>query len=115
MNKKMTSVKLPSSLHQQLLENIVKNGYGLRGKSKWVVDAVDSFLRISDYHELVDIATEDSGHLNETICIRLPDDIDRGIDDAIIFVRRKYPEMEGVRSNIIRASIMQKLIRDNHT
>ena len=108
MSMKMTSVKLPGSLHQQVLENIVKNGYGLRGKSRWVVEAVSSFLGLSNYQELVDIATEELGLLHETICVRLPDEIDREIDSVIISVRKQYPDMEGVRSNIIRASIMQK-------
>ncbi len=35
------------------------------------------------------------------------------LDQAIIKVRRQYPAMEGVKSNLIRASIMQRLIRDN--
>ena len=42
----------------------------------------------------------------------LPDELMFRIDRAIIEVRRQYPAMEGVKSNLIRASIMQRLIRE---
>ena len=50
--------------------------------------------------------------MSEVISIRLPDVLMTKMDKAIIEVRRHYPAMEGVKSNLIRASIMQRLIRN---
>jgi hypothetical protein len=34
------------------------------------------------------------------------------IEQAIVEVRKQYPTIEGVKSNLIRASIMQRLLRE---
>ena len=91
-------------------QQIISDGYGMRGKSKWIIEAIQSFLKLPDYPALTDIA-DDMDQLSDVISIRLPDDLLSLIDRAIIEIRRNYPIMEGVKSNMIRASIMQRLIR----
>lgn len=111
MTKKiMTSLKLSKQLHNRLLQKIVADGYGMRGKSKWIIEAVEEFLRLPNYPELVDIASE-MAELTEVLSIRVTDTNMQHIDEAIFEVRTQYPTLEGVKSNIIRASIMQRLIR----
>lgn len=105
----MTSFKLPAKVEEKMLHSIIKQGYGMRGKSKWIVEAIEAFLKISDYPELVEMA-DDMDNLVKPISLRLPRDLSIKVDDAVLEVRKVYPGMEGVRSNIIRASIMQKLI-----
>jgi len=107
----MTSVKLQKNLHFKMQQRIISDGYGMRGKSKWIVEAIESFLTFSDYPALADIAC-DMDQLSEIISIRLSDQLMDKIDGAIISVRKQYPAMEGVKSNLIRASIMQRLIRE---
>lgn len=107
----MTSIKLQKKLHYKMQQRVISDGYGMRGKSKWIVDAIDAFLNLADYPLLTDIA-DDMDQLTEIISIRLPDGLMSKIDRAIIEVRRHYPAMEGVKSNLIRASIMQRLIRE---
>jgi hypothetical protein len=107
----MTSIKLQKILHIKMQQRVISDGYGMRGKSKWIVEAIESFLKLSDFPTLTDIA-DDMDHLSDMISIRLTDDVTLKLDRAIIDVRRHYPAMEGVRSNLIRASIMQRLIRD---
>jgi metal-responsive CopG/Arc/MetJ family transcriptional regulator len=107
----MTSIKLQKKLHFTMQQRIINDGYGMRGKSKWIIEAIESLLRIDDYPALADIAG-DMDQLTEVISIRLPDDLMAKMDKAIIEVRRHYPAMEGVKSNLIRASIMQRLIRE---
>ncbi|MCD6039728.1 MAG: hypothetical protein K0S27_1128 [Gammaproteobacteria bacterium] len=109
-NKVMTSIKLQKSLHYKMQQRIISDGYGMRGKSRWIVEAITSFLELPDFPALVDIAG-DMNQLNEIISIRLPESLMAKIDQAIIDIRRHYPAMEGVKSNLIRASIMQRLIR----
>jgi hypothetical protein len=110
IKKMMTSIKLQRLLHFKMLQRIISDGYGMRGKSKWIIEAVESFLQLPDYPSLVDIADE-MEQLTEIVSIRLTEDLMNKLDQAIICVRRQYPAMEGVKSNLIRASIMQRLIR----
>jgi hypothetical protein len=111
MDKKiMTSIKLQHVLHRRMLQRIIADGYGMRGKSKWIIEAIEALLEINDYPTLVDIA-EDMNELTDIISIRMPDYLAHKIDHAIIEVRKKYPTLEGVKSNLIRASILQRLLR----
>lgn len=107
----MTSIKVQKKLHYTMQQRIISDGYGMRGKSRWIVEAIESFLQLPDFPALADIA-DDMDQLTEAISIRLSDQLMAKIERAIIEVRRHYPAMEGVKSNLIRASIMQRLIRE---
>lgn len=109
-NNMMTSIKLQKKLHYKMQQRIISDGYGMRGKSKWIIESIETFLQLPDYPTLVDIA-DNMDQLTEVISLRLPEDLMIKIDKAIIDVRRHYPAMEGVKSNVIRASIMQRLLR----
>lgn len=112
MTKKiMTSLKVQKLLHYKMQQRIISDGYGMRGKSKWIIEAIEKFLELPDYPTLVDIA-DDMDQLSEIISIRLPEILMSKIDQAIIKVRRHFPAMEGVKSNVVRASIMQRLLRE---
>jgi hypothetical protein len=105
-----TTVKLPHSAHQSILEKIIKDGYGMQGKSKWITEAIEAFLQLPNYPELVDIA-HDMEELSDMLSLRLSKALTLQMDEAVIAIRKQYPSMEGVKSNIIRAAIMQRLIR----
>lgn len=108
--KVMTSIKLQKNLHRRLQQRIIEDGYGMRGKSKWIIESIEALLTIDDYPTLVDIA-EDMDHLSDMVSIRLPEDLMVRIEQAIVQVRKQYPTIEGVKSNLIRASIIQRLLR----
>lgn len=113
MNKQVTTtIKLQKNLHYQLQQRVIEDGYGMRGKSRWIVEAITAFLRLSDYPNLVDIA-DDMEQQREAVSIRVPEKLMQQIENGVIAVRKSYPAMEGVKSNLIRASIMQRLIRGN--
>ena len=105
-----TTAKLPKSLHQQLLERVIKDGYGMRGKSRWINEAILQFLNLENYPELTDIAG-DLEEKTDVISFRIPEELMLKIENSIKTIRKEYPIMEGVKSNIIRASILQRLIR----
>ncbi len=109
--KVMTSIKLQKKLHHRLQQRIIEDGYGMRGKSKWIIESVESLLSLSDYPTLVDIA-EDMNQLTDIVSLRLTEDLMLKIEKAVIHVRKQYPTIEGVKSNIIRASIVQRLLRE---
>lgn len=113
-NKVMTSIKLQKNLHRRLLQRIIEDGYGMRGKSKWINESIDSLLQLSDFPTLVDIA-EDMDQLSDMLSIRIPEELMNRIEKAIVQVRKQYPTIEGVKSNLIRASIIQRLLRQPTT
>ncbi len=110
MSKQVTSFKLPTTIHNRLLEQVIKDGYGMRGKSKWVTEAIQDFLKLEDFPEMVSIA-EDMVQLSEMVCLRLPESLLNELEKAVIIIRTAYPAIEGVKSNLIRASILQRIIR----
>ena len=50
-------------------------------------------------------------NLNEILSLRLPFTLMKRLDSAVIETRKQFPAMEGVKSNLIRAGIVQALIR----
>ena len=112
MKTAITSIKLQKKLHHKLQQSVINDEYGMRGKNKWILEAIESFLALPDYPHLVDIANY-SDQLTEIISLRFPDTLMRKLDESVIHIRRQYPAMEGVKSNLIRASIIQRLIRSS--
>ena len=110
----MTSVKLQKALHLKMQQQIITDGYGMRGKSKWIIEAIEYLLQLKNYPALVDIAV-DMEQLHESLSIRFPETLMQKLEAATIHIRRQFPAMEGVKSNLIRASIMQRLIRTAQT
>lgn len=108
-----TTIKIPNDLEQTVLKAVVECGYGFHGKSKWIARAIEDLLGLSNMAELVDVASSmEADCAKKTMSIRLPIEILKRVEDGIIKVRKEFPAMEGVKSNILRASIIQKLIRD---
>lgn len=106
-----TSIKLTNTMEMAMLKQVVAEGYGFRGKSKWITEAVEGFLKLENYPELVDIA-DDIEMLNRVVSCRLPSELADRLDKAVINVRKTYPALEGVKSKIFRASILQRLIKN---
>ena len=109
-SKIKTTIRLPKSTQDEMVQTIIANGYGMRGKSRWVEEAISQLLAIKDFHELVDIGDEIS-ELEAVESIYLTLGLKKDLDSALIVVRQFYPSMEGVQSCIIRTSIIQRLLR----
>lgn len=107
----MTSVKLQKKLHLTLQKRIVADGYGMHGKSKWIIESIESLLDLDDFPSLVEIA-DVMENLDEVVSIRVPESLMTRMEDAVMTVRKQFPLIEGVKSNLIRASIMQRLLRE---
>lgn len=120
MSKIRISFSIPKTMQQELREQIIKDGYGLRGKSNWIVNSIKNLLNLKNFIEYVhyteDMGSSDAVEMNmgnsdviETISVDRA--IKKMLDDAIYKVRSAYPMIEGVQSRIVRASIMQQLLR----
>jgi O-methyltransferase involved in polyketide biosynthesis len=60
VKSKITFV-LPDILHKECREQIVKDGYDMRGKSRWIAEGIEYLLKMSNFPELVNLSNEISG------------------------------------------------------
>jgi hypothetical protein len=102
--------KILSALNQRLDEKIVADGYGMRGKSRWIREAIEDLFTYPDYAELVSLSDEMES-CKCFISIRLPRKLFLDMEKAVINIRKEFPELEGVKSRIVRTAIIQRLIR----
>ncbi len=103
VNKKVKKVSISfrtsEKIVQKMLERVVLEGYGLKGKSKWIAGAVEKLLGMPEYWDLVDIASAQEDFGKAVTCI-IPETVSEKIENALIEVRQHFPSMEGVKSNI---------------
>ena len=107
------SFKITDDLELSLNKKIVSDGYGMRGKSRWICDAIEKFLTFSDTEfvlDCIEYADEYSSNLNRSASFRPTETVDILVSDWVVKARKKMPELEGVRSKIIRAAIMQNIL-----
>ena len=110
MNKKIKiSFALPAGLQKDLKERMIKDGYDLKGKSKWVAEAVQNLLSTREYVDLVKIGDE-IHNLGKLESVLIDRDLKAEVNKAAITIRIQYPDIEGVQSNIFRTAIIQRLL-----
>ncbi|MBU0744637.1 MAG: hypothetical protein KKE11_04645 [Gammaproteobacteria bacterium] len=102
--------KISDNLNRKLDEKIITDGYGMRGKSKWIREAVEKLFTYIDFSELVSLS-DDLEYANHPISVRLSRRLLLDIEKMVVSIRKEYPELEGVKSRIIRTAIIQRLIR----
>ncbi len=107
--KARISVILPKKACQEIREQMMREGYTLREKSKWYSEAIDDFLKIHDFENYVELASF-VDELSKVETLYIPLIIDQALEMSIIQVRKRFPGLEGVKSLIVRASIIQKLL-----
>ena len=106
----LISVKIPGRLNEQLAMQIVKDGYGLRGKSRWLCEAIEKFIELKDFVELIEVASE-SLENTKSISFRISEELLNKMQNSIITARKQNPLLDAVQSNLVRAGIYQRLIR----
>lgn len=110
LDKTKITFVVPEKLQQDMRQQIILDDYGMRGKSRWIAEAIQHLLSMPDFADFVQYGDEMSGFQRvETILVTM--NLKRDLDNAIIQVRRQHPALEGVQSCIIRTSILQRLIR----
>src|SRR5437016_4846033 len=92
---------VPEKLQKDMRQKIIADGYSMRDKSRWIIEAINNLFTLENYKELVKFGDEMQGFQKlETIVA--PIDVKRQLDASIITIRRTYPALEGVQSRIIR-------------
>lgn len=108
--KSKITFAVPKELQNELRTRVIKEDYGLRGKSKWISEAVEQLLELKDFVELISFSDEMHGFDQlETVVVDY--NLKLKIDKAIIQVRKQLPTLEGVKSRIMRTAVLQRLLR----
>ncbi len=108
--KKIT-VRFSNKMKREMEKDIIENGYGMHGKSKWVSEAITALSVLSNLNELI----EDGENINQGIlesveAFYLSENTMTVLKELMIKARRYNPMLVGVQSSIIRASVINKLI-----
>lgn len=101
---------LPDVLQQEFREQIAKDGYDMRGKSRWVAEGIAYLLGMQNYPELVRLSTEMKG-FGKMESVVISKELKKEMDLAVVAIRKIYPALEGVQSGIVRTAIVQRLLR----
>lgn len=109
MKKKRISVILPNNAVKEIHARMLDEGYSLREKSKWISEAIEDFLKLKEYQSLVEMA-ELVDDLSKTETVYITSEIEEKLEEAIVKVRKEYLTLEGVKSLIVRASIVRRLV-----
>lgn len=108
--KVKVTFNVPKIMYREYSSRIVEDGYGMRGKSFWIQEAVEFLLDLDGFEEYVSYC-DGIRHFDAVDSVMLTKPAKSKIASAKLTVRKKYPSLEGVQSNIIRAAILQRLLR----
>ena len=109
--KKIT-VRFSKRLKSEMQAALVKSGYGLHGKSKWLKEAVTTYLNQADFFDYIEQGIDaNQAELSEVEAFYLDQATIQVVKDAFIKVRVKHPLFEGVQSTIIRAAVIYALAK----
>ncbi len=101
---------VPENLQKDLRERVIKDGYGMRGKSKWVSEAIEKLFEIQNFPELVNYSDEMRKFEKvETVVVEYS--LRSDLEKAAIKIRKQLPILEGLKSRIVRTAILQRLLR----
>jgi len=110
MTKKIkVSFVIPDKLQKELNERIVQDGYNLKSKSKWVAEAIQQLFNLTNFVDLVKVNDTMIG-FEKFESILIDEQLKNKLEKSIIDVRKRYPEIEGVQSRIMRTAILQRLL-----
>lgn len=101
---------LPLRLQKELKTQVIKDDYSLKGKSRWVAEAIEELLVSYHFPDLVKLNDEMKG-FEKLESVLVSRDLKKQLDAAVVDVRKVYPAIEGVQSRIVRTAIVQRLLR----
>lgn len=109
-SKKIT-VRFSNRLKAEMQSALVKSGYGLHGKSRWLKETIVIFLRQPNFVDYVEHGVDiNQAELNQVEAFYLDQETIKLLKTAFVDVRTKYPLFEGVQSSLIRAAVVYRLM-----
>lgn len=111
LKKVKVTFVLPHRLQKEFKERILQDGYDMKGKSRWVSEAIENLLDNHEFCELVQINDIMKG-FEKLESVVIPKELKIKLDHSIVDVRKQFPAIEGVQSRIVRTAIVQRLLRN---
>lgn len=110
ITKKVT-VRFSKRLKTEMQSALIKSGYGLHGKSRWMKEAISTFLHQPNFVDFVEQGIDiNQAELSEVEAFYLDSDTTQILKNAFVSIRVKYPLFEGVQSALIRAATIYRLM-----
>lgn len=109
--KLRSSLRVPSAVIDKVEQSMLTGNYGPRNRSRWICEAIEEFIKLDAYWELIAEVFMDSGN-NQIIPITLD-----GVSNKLLTVAENKYLNENLnksidKSDIIRAAIMKRLINE---
>lgn len=102
------TIKLSSELKASLPSRILKDGYNMRQKSKWIVEAIESLLKNEGWEGallselMITPDTQDAFSIPSDLVFRINQEIHR--------IGLSNPSLNANQSTIVRAAINRRLL-----
>ena len=102
-----TRYTLPSKLLMELQMRVVSDGYGLRGKSKWVCEAVIDLFTDNSWLDQFDADMQTGNDTSDIVTLtrEAKDAMEHHLPD----IAREFPWHESPQSSIIRTAIIRRM------
>lgn len=108
---KKVTVRFPKRLKSEMQSALIKSGYGLHGKSRWLKETIDIFLKQRNFVDFVEHGIDiNQAELTEVEAFYLDADTFKLMKEAFVQVRTKHPLFEGVQSALIRAAAVYRIM-----
>lgn len=109
-SKKIT-VRFSKRLKSEMQTALIKSGYGLHGKSRWLKESILLLLKQPNFIDYVEHGIDiNQAELTEVEAFYLDSEVNLMMKNAFIQIRGKYPLFEGVQSALIRAGVIYQLM-----
>lgn len=99
---------MPLTLKTMLRQAVADDGYGGKGKSRWVREALTQLFEHDP--DLMNVGVGDDLEVNDAedaFFLNMENGL--AIDAAVEVIRSQYPRAEGIQSAIVRAAVRHRL------
>lgn len=110
-NKKRISLRIPKSMHADIISTVLKTGKSTRDFSAWVSEAIINLSNDPNYHEIVIEELLDRGD-NISRPISLSPAASKKLTEMKENIMKKYNFSSDINSKIIRTAVTQQLIKE---
>ncbi len=106
-----TSLRIPEAASEKIKESMQSSNYGVRERSKWICEALESLAEKDSYWDLIAEEFMDQGD-NDVI----PVTMDEHANGLLLLTAKSYTEHTGKelvdQSVILRTAIIQRLVSE---
>lgn len=112
-NRYKVATRIPLKFIKEVNLGVVRNGYTMKEKYKWVSDAVEEMVEFKGYIEhLVEPVLTTSKESKAEI-FSITEDANKILLEVENEVKNKFKINRGAKSAVLRAALLHKLVRES--